>query len=173
MEARKDYLACLNSIKEAKDILTNENDADMKEMAREELQENETLQPQIEEKIKMLLVPKDPEDAKNVQMEIRAGAAQCAVFGDGAFLDVDACAVGCDRDFRCGDGDCFYRRILFRAVLGAGPTALCPASLVLSFCSDSGTDGFFRGAARRKAAAIAQTFQNFWTFALRAQYATF
>ena len=87
MEARKDYLACLNSIKEAKDILTNENDADMKEMAREELQENETLQPQIEEKIKMLLVPKDPEDAKNVQMEIRAGAGgdEAALFAGDLF----------------------------------------------------------------------------------------
>ena len=87
MEARKNYLACLNSIKEAKDILTNENDADMKEMAREELQENETLQPQIEEKIKMLLVPKDPEDAKNDQMEIRAGAGgdEAALFAGDLF----------------------------------------------------------------------------------------
>ena len=59
----------------------------MKEMAREELQENETLQPQIEEKIKMLLVPKDPEDAKNVQMEIRAGAGgdEAALFAGDLF----------------------------------------------------------------------------------------
>ena len=72
MEARKNYLACLNSIKEAKDILTNENDADMKEMAREELQENETLQPQIEEKIKdykKSLTEIKEEEAKR-QMEI-------------------------------------------------------------------------------------------------------
>ncbi len=57
---------------EAKDVLTNENDADMKEMAREELAENEAMQPKLEEDIKMGLVPKDPEDAKNLQMETRA-----------------------------------------------------------------------------------------------------
>ena len=74
MDAKKRYVACLNAIKEAKDIIANDADADMKDMAREELAENEALQPKIEEEIKMLLIPKDPEDAKNVQMEIRAGA---------------------------------------------------------------------------------------------------
>jgi peptide chain release factor 1 len=58
MDLRKRYVACLNSIKEAKDILSNENDADIKEMAREELQSNEELQPKIEEEIKIALVPK-------------------------------------------------------------------------------------------------------------------
>ena len=73
MDARKRYIACLNSIKEAKDILANEDDPEMKEMAREELAANEELQPKLEEEIKIALIPKDPEDAKNVQMEIRAG----------------------------------------------------------------------------------------------------
>src|SRR5574344_2152647 len=73
MDARKRYINCLNSISEAKDILANESDADLKEMAREELQTNEELQPKIEEEIKIALVPKDPEDDKNVQMEVRAG----------------------------------------------------------------------------------------------------
>ena len=73
MDARKRYIACLNSISEAKDILANETDPEMKEMAREELAENEALQPKLEEEIKIALIPKDPEDAKNVQMEIRAG----------------------------------------------------------------------------------------------------
>ena len=81
MKARKKYIACLNAIKEAKDILANENDPDLKDMAKEELQINEDLQPQIEEEIKIALVPKDPEDAKNVQMEIRAGTG-----GDDAAL---------------------------------------------------------------------------------------
>ena len=67
MNARKRYINCLNSIQEAKDILANESDPDLKEMAREELQTNEELQPKIEEEIKMALVPKDPEDGKNVQ----------------------------------------------------------------------------------------------------------
>ena len=63
MDARKRYIACLNGIAEAKDILANESDPDMKEMAREELQMNEELQPRLEEEIKLALVPKDPEDA--------------------------------------------------------------------------------------------------------------
>ena len=74
MDARQRYINCLTTIKEAKDIIANESDAEMKEMAREELAENEELQPKLEEEIKILLVPKDPEDAKNVQMEIRGGA---------------------------------------------------------------------------------------------------
>ena len=87
MKARKKYIACLNAIKEAKDILANEKDPDMKEMAREELSENENLKPQLEEDIKIALVPKDPEDAKNVQMEIRAGAGgdEAALFAGDLF----------------------------------------------------------------------------------------
>ena len=57
----------------------------MKEMAREELAANEELQPQLEEEIKIALIPKDPEDAKNVQMEIRAGTGgdeACLFAGD-------------------------------------------------------------------------------------------
>lgn len=87
MDARKRYIACLDVIKEAKDILANESDPDMKEMAREELAENEALQPKLEEEIKIALVPKDPEDAKNVQMEIRAGAGgdEAALFAGDLF----------------------------------------------------------------------------------------
>lgn len=87
MDARKRYIACLSTIKEAKDILANESDPDMKEMAREELSENETLQPKLEEEIKILLVPKDPEDAKNVQMEVRAGTGgdEAALFAGDIF----------------------------------------------------------------------------------------
>ena len=87
MKARKKYIACLSSIREAKDILANESDPDLKEMAREELQANEELQPKLEEEIKMALVPKDPEDAKNVQMEIRAGTGgdEAALFAGDLF----------------------------------------------------------------------------------------
>lgn len=82
---RKRYIDCLEGIKEAKDIIINETDADMKEMAREQLAENEALQPKLEEEIKIALIPKDPEDAKNVQMEIRAGTGgdeACLFAGD-------------------------------------------------------------------------------------------
>ena len=87
MDARRRYVACLNSISEAKDILANESDPEMKEMAREELSANEALQPKIEDEIKMALVPKDPEDAKNVQMEIRAGTGgdEAALFAGDLF----------------------------------------------------------------------------------------
>ena len=87
MDARKRYIACLNGIKEAKDILANESDPEMKEMAREELAMNEELQPQLEEEIKIALIPKDPEDAKNVEMEIRAGTGgdEAALFAGDLF----------------------------------------------------------------------------------------
>ncbi len=87
MEARRRYIACLNAIQEAKDLLANESDTDMKEMAREELATNEALQPKLEEEIKLALVPKDPEDEKNVQMEIRAGTGgdEAALFAGDLF----------------------------------------------------------------------------------------
>jgi peptide chain release factor 1 len=87
MDARSRYISCLNIIKESKDILANESDPDMKEMAREELTANEELQPKLEEEIKMALVPKDPEDAKDVQMEIRAGTGgdEAALFAGDLF----------------------------------------------------------------------------------------
>ena len=85
VKLRKKYIDCLEGIKEAKDIIMNESDPDMKEMAREQLAENEALQPSLEEEIKIALIPKDPEDAKNVQMEIRAGTGgdeACLFAGD-------------------------------------------------------------------------------------------
>ncbi len=85
MKIRRRYIDCLEAIAEAKDILVNESDSDMKEMAREQLAENEALQPSLEEEVKIALIPKDPEDAKNVQMEIRAGTGgdeACLFAGD-------------------------------------------------------------------------------------------
>ena len=85
MKLRKRYISCLEGIAEAKEIIMNEDDPDMKEMAREQLSENEALVPQLEEEIKIALVPKDPVDAKNVQMEIRAGTGgdeACLFAGD-------------------------------------------------------------------------------------------
>lgn len=87
MELRRRYTACLDTIREAKDILANESDADLREMARSELQDGEAQRPQIEQEIKTALVPKDPEDAKNVQMEIRAGTGgdEAALFAGDLF----------------------------------------------------------------------------------------
>ncbi len=88
VKLRKRYLDCLHNIAEAKDIIINEQDPEMKEMAREELQQNEELQPKLEEDIKIALIPKDPEDDKNVQMEVRAGTGgdEACLFAGELFL---------------------------------------------------------------------------------------
>ena len=67
------YESYLNSIAEAKDIISDGSDAEMVEMAKMELDEISRKVPLLEDEIKIMLVPKDPEDAKNVMMEIRAG----------------------------------------------------------------------------------------------------
>ncbi len=84
MDARKEYMDTINGIEEAKDILKNESDPEMKEMAREELEECESKAPELEEKIKLLLIPKDPQDERNAIIEVRAGTG-----GDEAALFVE------------------------------------------------------------------------------------
>ena len=70
---RNEYKSVLDSIAEAKNILENESDSDLRLLANEELTLNSSKIPELEEKIKLLLIPADPEDSKNVIMEIRAG----------------------------------------------------------------------------------------------------
>lgn len=72
--AYKTYKKLQEDIEGAKDILKNEKDADLREMAKEELAENEAQVERLQEEIKILLLPKDPLDNKNVMVEIRAGA---------------------------------------------------------------------------------------------------
>ena len=82
MKARTEYINCLNGLEEAKEMLTLEDDPEMKEMAREEIAANEKRIPELEEEIKLLLIPADPEDGKNVTLEIRGGTGgDEAVFG--------------------------------------------------------------------------------------------
>ncbi|WP_282017960.1 peptide chain release factor 1 [Salegentibacter mishustinae] len=73
MDEREKYLELTNNIEEAKEIIADGSDAEMTEMAKMQLEESEKEVPQLEEKIRMMLVPKDPDDAKNVVIEIRAG----------------------------------------------------------------------------------------------------
>jgi len=73
IEKKKIYESYLNSINEAKEIIADNADAEMVEMAKMELDEVTEKIPKLEAEIKMMLIPKDPEDAKNVVMEIRAG----------------------------------------------------------------------------------------------------
>jgi len=73
VQAHDDYEKLLGNIETAREML-KESDADMKEMAQAELDELLPRKEEMEEEIKMLLLPKDPEDEKNVIFEIRAGA---------------------------------------------------------------------------------------------------
>ena len=61
------------NIKEAEDLIKHEEDKEMLEMARIQLDESKTKLDSLEQEIKFLLIPKDPEDSKNVVIEIRAG----------------------------------------------------------------------------------------------------
>ena len=61
------------NIKEAEDLIKNEEDKEMLEMARVQLEESKIKFDSLEQEIKLLLIPKDPEDSKNVVFEIRAG----------------------------------------------------------------------------------------------------
>lgn len=80
--ARNEYEQILNGIREAKDILDKESDLELKEIAKEELDSCTQRLPILEEEIKMLLVPADPQDAKNAIVEIRGGTGgdEAAIF---------------------------------------------------------------------------------------------
>lgn len=67
------YKELVSNIEEAQDIIADGSDAEMVEMAKMQLDEAKAKLPEIEEEIKFLLIPKDPEDAKNVVVEVRAG----------------------------------------------------------------------------------------------------
>jgi peptide chain release factor 1 len=73
VEAHSQYRTTLLNIREAREILKSENDPAFREMAQEELNEAEARQTSLEEEIRILLIPKDPEDDKNAVLEIRAG----------------------------------------------------------------------------------------------------
>lgn len=73
IEAYNEYKKLLNDIQSAKELLEAEDDDDVKEMAKNELEELNNRKEPLEEKIKFLLIPKDPEDEKNAILEIRAG----------------------------------------------------------------------------------------------------
>lgn len=73
VEARNEYKQVLDGIAEARLILETEPDPEMKEMAREELESCTNRLPSLEEEIKLLLIPADPEDNKNAIVEIRGG----------------------------------------------------------------------------------------------------
>ena len=76
------YRALLGNIDEAREVLASENDPELRDMAKEELDEATEAIPAIEEEIKLLLIPADPEDGKNAILEIRGGTGgdEAAIF---------------------------------------------------------------------------------------------
>lgn len=87
VEAYKKYKSVLSNIQNAKDILANEKDEEFREMAKMELDELLPAKEQLEEELKLLLIPKDPNDDKNAILEIRAavGGDEAALFAGDLF----------------------------------------------------------------------------------------
>ena len=81
------YKQMLRDIEEAREVLDTETDPDMRELAKEDLDANTAALPEIEEEIKLLLIPEDPEDDKNVILEIRGGTGgdEAAIFAGDLF----------------------------------------------------------------------------------------
>jgi len=73
IEIYNNYKNTLSNIESARQILTTEKDDELKEMAKTEVDQLSAKVPEMEEKIKLLLIPADPQDSKNAIMEIRAG----------------------------------------------------------------------------------------------------
>ena len=85
--AGKEYEKMISDLTSAKDILVNEKDDELREMAREEIADIEPLLPEMEQKIKLLLIPADPDDGKNAIVEIRGGTGgdEAAIFAGDLF----------------------------------------------------------------------------------------
>ena len=82
-----EYKRLVEELSQAKDILMNEKDEDLKEMAREEIADIEPRLPEMEQNIKLLLIPADPDDSKNAMVEIRGGTGgdEAAIFAGDLF----------------------------------------------------------------------------------------
>ena len=85
--AGKEYEKMISDLTSAKDILVNEKDDELREMAREEIADIEPRLPEMEQKIKLLLIPADPDDGKNAIVEIRGGTGgdEAAIFAGDLF----------------------------------------------------------------------------------------
>ena len=74
VDAYKEYKACQQTVQDSLELLDTENDEELREMAKEELNDAKARIEELEHTMKILLLPKDPNDDKNVIVEIRAGA---------------------------------------------------------------------------------------------------
>ncbi|MCR5445671.1 MAG: peptide chain release factor 1 [Bacteroidales bacterium] len=85
VKAYHEYTALLNNIAECRELLENEKDAELREMAKEELATANERRDKMEEEIRILLIPADPTDSKNAVVEIRGGTGgdeACIFAGD-------------------------------------------------------------------------------------------
>lgn len=73
VDKREEYKALLDNLAEAESLIASEKDAEMLEMAKMQYDEVKERIPELEDEIKFLLIPKDPEDSKNAVVELRAG----------------------------------------------------------------------------------------------------
>jgi peptide chain release factor 1 len=87
VKAYKEYKNLLDNIENTKEILKTEKDPEFREMAREELSNLQEREETLEEEIRVLLIPKDPQDSKNAVMEIRAGTGgdEASIFAGDLF----------------------------------------------------------------------------------------
>ena len=87
IQAGLEYKMMLEELASAKDILMNEKDEDLREMARDEINDIEPRLPEMEQNIKLLLIPADPDDSKNAMVEIRGGTGgdEAAIFAGDLF----------------------------------------------------------------------------------------
>ncbi|UYL10488.1 peptide chain release factor 1 [Bdellovibrio sp. SKB1291214] len=83
----RDYKKKTANLKASKELLTAEQDPEMRELIREEVKELEAALPELEEQLKIALIPKDPNDDKNIILEIRAGAGgdEASLFAEEMF----------------------------------------------------------------------------------------
>ena len=87
IKAGLEYKRVIDEIASAKDILATEKDEDLRDMAKEEIAELEPQLPDMEQNIKLLLIPADPDDGKNAIVEIRGGTGgdEAAIFAGDLF----------------------------------------------------------------------------------------
>lgn len=87
VKVRRRYVDCLSALDEARSMLNDETDNELRDMAREQITDCETQLPQLEEQIKLLLIPADPQDDRNAILEIRGGTGgdEAAIFAGDLF----------------------------------------------------------------------------------------
>jgi len=87
VDKREVYIEYTNNLSEAEEIIADGSDAEMVEMAKMQYDEAKEAIPKLEDEIKVMLIPKDPEDEKNVVMEVRAGTGgdEASIFAGDLF----------------------------------------------------------------------------------------